>query len=200
MALQTRRAPRSPSLWRATTGAVTQHVQVLGGTLAVMWGVFGLDALLGHALDLFGVQPWTEQGLWGIFAAPFLHANLAHLVANSASFVVLGWLVLLRSTRHFVWVTVTATIVGGLVAWLLGVPGSVHIGASGVIFGYFGFLMLGGWFARSLGTIVVSGAVTFLWGGLVFGVLPGQPGISWQEHLGGFLGGALVAKWLSGRR
>ena len=200
MALQTRRAPRSPGLWRSTTGAVTQHVQVLGGSLAVMWGVFGLDALLGHALDVFGVQPWTERGLWGIFAAPFLHANLAHLVANSASFVVLGWLVLLRSTRHFVWVTFTATIVGGLVAWLLGVPGSVHIGASGVIFGYFGFLMLGGWFARSLGTIVVSGAVTFLWGGLVFGVLPGQPGISWQEHLGGFLGGALVAKWLSGRR
>ena len=190
MALQTRRAPRSPGLWRSTTGAVTQHVQVLGGSLAVMWGVFGLDALLGHALDVFGVQPWTEQGLWGIFAAPFLHANLAHLVANSASFVVLGWLVLLRSTRHFVWVTFTATIVGGLVAWLLGVPGSVHIGASGVIFGYFGFLMLGGWFARSLGTIVVSGAVTFLWGGLVFGVLPGQPGISWQEHLGGFLGDA----------
>jgi membrane associated rhomboid family serine protease len=92
--------------------------------LAVLWGIFGVDQLLNHALDVFGVQPWTEQGLWGILAAPFLHANLAHLAANSVSFLVLGWLVLLRSTRHFVWVSIAATIGGGLVAWLLGAPGS----------------------------------------------------------------------------
>jgi membrane associated rhomboid family serine protease len=200
MALTRSRPPRQPSLWRATTGAVKQHVTVLGGSLAAMWTVFGVDQLLCHSLAVFGVQPWTEQGLWGIFAAPFLHANLAHIVANSLSFLVLGWLVLLRSTRHFFWVTVAATIGGGLAAWLLGAPGSVHIGASGVIFGYFAFLLLGGWFARSFGTMLVSVGVTVLWGGLVFGVLPGQVGVSWQEHLGGFIGGALVAKWLSGRR
>jgi membrane associated rhomboid family serine protease len=200
VALTPARAPRQPSLWRATTGAVKQHVTVLGGSLAAMWTVFGVDQLLGHSLDAFGVQPWTEQGLWGIFAAPFLHANLAHIVANSLSFVVLGWLVLLRSTRHFFWVSVAAAVGGGLAAWLLGAPGTVHIGASGVIFGYFAFLLLGGWFARSIGSMLVSIGVTVLWGGLVFGVLPGQAGVSWQEHLGGFIGGALVAKWLSGRR
>ena len=88
----------------------------------------------------------------------------------------------------------------GLMSWLLGASSSVHIGASGVIFGYLGFLMLSGWFARSFGSILLSLAITALWGGLVFGVLPGQAGISWQAHLGGFLGGVLAARSLVRRR
>jgi membrane associated rhomboid family serine protease len=79
-------------------------------------------------------------------------------------------------------------------AWLLGAPGSVHVGASGVIFGYLGFLMFSGWYARSVASIMLSVLVTVMWGGLVFGVLPGQVGISWQAHLGGFVGGALAAR------
>jgi membrane associated rhomboid family serine protease len=82
----------------------------------------------------------------------------------------------------------------GLTAWLLGAPGSVHIGASGVIFGYLGFLMLSGWYARSVGSILISLVVTVLWGGLVLGVMPGTPGISWQAHIGGFIGGVLAAR------
>ena len=93
-------------------------------------------------------------------------------------------------------VTLAAMLGSGLCAWLLGAPGSVHIGASGVIFGYLGYLMVSGWFERNLLNIALSVGVTAAWGGLVFGVMPGQPGISWQAHLGGFVGGVLAARSL----
>jgi len=166
---------------------------VLGGTLALMWVAFLATALTGGALLSLGVIPRTTIGLRGILFAPFLHASLAHIIANSIPFVVLGWLVMLRDARHFVPVSVLAMIGAGLLAWLLGAPGSVHIGASGVIFGYLGFLILSGWFARSFTSIVLSVLVILLWGGMVLGVMPGQAGISWQAHLGGFVGGAFAA-------
>jgi membrane associated rhomboid family serine protease len=97
-------------------------------------------------------------------------------------------------------VTLFAMVGSGGAAWLLGAPGSVHIGASGVIFGYLGFLILAGWYERSVASIVLSLLVIVLWGGMVIGVLPGQPGISWQAHLGGFLGGVLAARMFRLRR
>lgn len=166
---------------------------MLGGTLALMWVVFLATTLSRDALLSLGIVPRTMTGFRGILFAPFLHGSLAHIMANSIPFVVLGWLVMLRDARHFVPVTLVAMIGSGLVAWLLGAPGSIHIGASGVIFGYLGFLILSGWFARSFSSILLSLLVTALWGGMVLGVMPGQAGISWQAHLGGFLGGVIAA-------
>ena len=166
---------------------------MLGGTLALMWVAFFATVLTGGALLSLGVIPRTTIGLRGILFAPFLHGSLAHIIANSIPFVVLGWLVMLRDARHFVPVSVLSMIGAGLLAWLLGAPGSVHIGASGMIFGYLGFLILSGWFARSFASIVLSVLVVLLWGGMVLGVMPGQAGISWQAHLGGFVGGAFAA-------
>ena len=119
-------------------------------------------------------------------------------VPNTVGFLALGWLVMLRDTRHFVLVTLAGVVVGGMTAWLLGSAGSVHIGASGVVFAFFGFVLMGGWFSRSLGSVLLSVVVAVAWGGMVFGVLPGQPGISWEAHLGGFLGGVSSA-WLVAR-
>ena len=167
---------------------------VLGGMLAVMWGAFALTALTGGALLSLGVIPRSAIGLRGILFAPFLHASFNHLLANTIPFALLGWLVMLRDARHFTTVTMYAMVASGLAAWLLGAPGSVHIGASGLIFGYLGFLMLAGWFARSPASIIMSIVVTILWGGIAFGVLPGQAGISWQAHFGGFVGGILAAR------
>jgi membrane associated rhomboid family serine protease len=178
---------------RVTTTLKSQAV-VLGGALAAFWAVFVVNTLLGGSLLVFGVIPRTIVGLRGILFAPFLHANLNHIVANSIPFVVLGWMVMLRDQRHFIPVTVAAMVGSGLTAWLLGAPGSVHIGASGVIFGYLGFLMLSGWYARSVGSILISLVVTVLWGSLALGVMPGTPGISWQAHIGGFIGGVLAAR------
>jgi membrane associated rhomboid family serine protease len=166
---------------------------VLGGTLALMWIVFLATTVSGDALLSLGIVPRTTTGLRGILFAPFLHGSLAHIVANSIPFVVLGWLVMLRDARHFVPATLSAMIGSGLMAWLFGAPGSIHIGASGVIFGYLGFLILSGWFARSFLSVLLSLIVTALWGGMVLGVMPGHAGISWQAHLGGFLGGVLAA-------
>ncbi len=173
------------------------HAIILGASVTSLWAVFAVDTLMGDALLRYGVIPRTTSGLWGILFAPFLHANLAHLVANTASLLVLGWLVMLRDPKHFALVALCATLGGGLCAWLLGAGNSVHIGASGVIFGFLGFLIFAGWWARSFGSIALSLVTTVLWGGLVFGVLPGTPGISWQEHLGGFLGGVLAARLFS---
>src|SRR5690349_3205238 len=128
------------------------HAAILGVSVASLWAVFAVDTVLGGSLMQFGVVPRTTAGLWGILAAPFLHANFSHLVANTASLLVLGWLVMLRDPRHFVLVALFATIGGGLCAWTLGASDSVHIGASGVIFGFLGFLIFAGWWARSFGS------------------------------------------------
>ena len=181
-----------------TTVLKTQAL-VLGGTLAVFWAVFVVNTLLGGSLLRLGVIPRTAIGLRGILFAPFLHGSFNHIVANSIPFVVLGWMVMLRDEKHFIPVTLAGMVGSGLLAWLLGAPGSVHIGASGVIFGYLGFLMLTGWYTRSFGSILLSVIVTLAWGSLVFGMMPGAPGISWQAHIGGFLGGVLAARMVSRR-
>jgi membrane associated rhomboid family serine protease len=179
---------------RTVSAILMGQATVLGGAMVAMWVVFIASWMTGGALLSLGIIPRTAIGLRGILFAPFLHANINHLLANSIPFVILGWLVMLRDTRHFLPVTAAAMLSSGMMAWLLGAPGSVHIGASGVVFGYLGFLMLSGWYARSVGSIILSVLVTVLWGGLVLGVMPGEAGISWQAHLGGFLGGVLAAR------
>lgn len=192
--------PATRSTVTSLTTTVKAQAVTLGTPLGISWLTLGANTILGGALNRFGVIPRTEQGLWGILFAPFLHGNFAHLAANSVSLLVLGWLVLAFSGQRRFWAVSAAAALGsGLCAWTIGAPGSVHIGASGVIFGYLGYLMLSGWFARRVMPILVSLGVTALWGSAVFGVLPGQPGISWQSHLGGFLGGVLAARWLHSR-
>ena len=178
----------------SVTSVLKTQALVLGGTLAVFWTVFVVNWILGGSLLSLGIIPRTAIGLRGILFAPFLHRSLSHLVANSIPFVALGWMVMLRDERHFIPVTLAGMAGSGLMAWLLGAPGTVHIGASGVIFGYLGFLMLTGWYTRSFGSILLSVIVTLVWGSLVLGMMPGEPGISWQAHVGGFLGGALAAR------
>jgi membrane associated rhomboid family serine protease len=195
-------APRTAPTVRTARGVARSfksQVTTIGGTLGVFWGTFVVNLALGGALFNYGIIPRTAVGLRGVLFAPFLHGSLSHLVANTVPFLALGWLVMLRDARHFLPVTLFAMLGAGLAAWTLGAPNSVHIGASGVIFGYLGFLMLGGWYARNAMSIALSMLVTVLWGGLVLGVLPTQPGISWQSHLGGFVGGVLAARYFRQR-
>lgn len=183
----------------SVTGALKTQALVLFGTLAVLWAVFVVNTLLGGALLRLGVIPRTTVGLRGILFAPFLHGSLSHIVANTIPFLALGWMVMLRDEKHFIPVTIAGMVGSGLLAWLLGAPGSVHIGASGVIFGYLGFLMLSGWYTRSFGSILLSVIVTLVWGSLVLGMMPTIPGVSWQSHVGGFLGGVFAARSVSPR-
>lgn len=187
---------------RETWGDIVRDLRLQGlvlfGLLAVMWSSEIIDTALRGRLDAFGVRPRSIEGLGGILFAPFLHGGFPHLIANSLPFLILGGLVMLWGFRQFLAVTVGATLLGGLGVWLVGSAHSVHIGASGVIFGYLGFLLLAGWFDRRFGTILISLVVGLFYGGLVLGVLPNTPGVSWESHLFGFLSGAWMA-WLFAR-
>jgi membrane associated rhomboid family serine protease len=116
-------------------------------------------------------------------------------MGNTLPFLVLGWLIMLRNTHDFLRVTLVVGLASGLGTWLFGSPGS-HIGASGVIFGYLGYLLLRGFFERRLGSISLSVLVGTLYGSMIWGILPLQQGISWEGHLFGFLGGVLAARRL----
>ena len=183
---------------KSNEGSLVEDVKVpfliLVGCLAVFWVVEIIDVVLPFwGLDQYGIRPRTEGGLWGILASPFLHGGFDHLIGNSVPFLILGWLTMFRERWHFALVTVMAMLIRGLGVWTFGATGSVHIGASGVIFGYLGFLLLSGFFERRFGAILVSLGVGVAYGGLVWGVLPSQPGISWEGHLFGFLAGILAA-------
>lgn len=172
--------------------------RILGGAIALMWSLELIDIFLFRgSLDRYGIRPRSFSGLWGILFAPWLHGGLGHLIANTIPFVILGWFVMLRETSDFWIVTAITMLVGGLGVWLVGSPYSVHIGASTLIFGYLGYLLLRGYFERSFSSIVVALVVGFLYGGILWGVLPARPGISWQGHLFGFIGGAIAARLLS---
>lgn len=176
------------------------HIIILGAFLVAMWLSEMFDWIIGGRLDYLGIMPRQLVGLRGIILAPFLHVGAAHLIANTIPFLVLGWFVMLRSVRTFFTVTLIVILVSGLGTWLVGPANSIHVGASGLIFGYFGYLVLRGYFERSWQAILWSVLVLFLYGSMLLGIFPQQFGVSWQSHLFGFVGGGLAAYWLSPRR
>jgi len=177
----------------------TQAV-ILGSFVGLMWIVFFVNWLfLGGRLYAWGIQPHSVVGLPGVLCAPFLHGSLLHLLSNTLPFLTLGWLVMWRETRDFWPVTLITWVVSGLGTWLIGAPTSVHIGASGLVFGYLGYLIMRGYFDRSIPAIAFSVMVILLYGGMLWGILPISYGVSWQGHLFGLLGGGIAAYFLSPR-
>ena len=171
-----------------------RQAAILAGVVALLWLLELVDLLIFRGrLDALGIRPRSLDGLRGILFAPFLHAGFAHLAANTIPFVVLGWLVMLRSTSDFFVVAAVSAVTSGLGAWLLGGPRTVHVGISGVIFGFLGYLLARGIYERRLGSILLALIALLLYGGALWGVLPLRAGVSWQGHLFGFLGGWLVA-------
>ena len=165
----------------------------------VMWIVAFADAGTPTQLAQYGIRPRSEDGLVGIVAAPFLHADFAHLIANTGAFIVLGMLVAAVSRRYWP-VTVGVALISGVAVWLIAAPNTIHIGASGLVYGYAALLVAWGLVTRRASSILVAVLVVLLYGGLVFGVLPTQQGISWQGHLFGAIGGVVMALVLSPRR
>ena len=174
--------------------AIKEHLLLLFGLLGVMWAVENLDLLPFVHLDRYGIHPRSVRGLPGIVLAPFLHAGFGHLMVNSLPFVILGGIVLLGGVRVFWSVTVFVILVGGLGVWLVAGKFTNHIGASGLIFGYLGFLLARGLFEKSLPWVLVGLAILVSYGGLLFGVLPLHAGVSWEGHLFGFLSGVGAAR------
>jgi membrane associated rhomboid family serine protease len=194
---------RSSISARAKTAAHTLRGQlvILGAFVIIIWLVELADWLIfDGALDAYGIKPRTVSGLRGILFMPFLHRGFGHLLANTIPIIVLGWLVMLRRQADIFVVAAVTMLVGGLGVWLFGASNSVHVGASGLIFGFFGFLLAQAYFERSAAAIALAIVVFLLYGGIIWGVLPGQVGVSWLGHLFGFFGGILAAYLLSRRR
>jgi membrane associated rhomboid family serine protease len=173
------------------------------------WGVFAFVALLYlvEALDVlsggqlersYGVEPREVHGLDGVLFAPVLHGGWDHLLANTLPLLIFGFLLFLAGVPRWLAVTGLVWVIGGLGTWLTGGEGSVHVGASVLAFGWLTYLLLRGVFSRRPEQLGLAAILLVLYGGLLFGVLPGQPGISWQGHLFGAIGGA-VAAWTFGR-
>jgi membrane associated rhomboid family serine protease len=179
------------------SGALSALVIVVA-MLAVMWVLEGVDYVMGGALDHFGIIGWEADGLIGIFFAPFLHGGFGHLMANSLPLLILGFLAGMRDVRKFLWASLIIIVVGGLGTWLTS-PDVITIGASGLVFGYFGYIMARGVFDRRLLDIVIAVGVGIAYYGILVGLLPNQQGISWQGHLFGLIGGVL-AGWVLRRK
>nr|WP_239075307.1 rhomboid family intramembrane serine protease [Planosporangium flavigriseum] len=168
----------------------------------VLFGIQLLDNLTAHRLRRDGgVQPHTLQGLDGVVLAPFLHASFEHVTANSVPLILLGTFVLAAGTRRFLAATAFIAVASGLGVWFIGDPRTVVVGASGVIFGYFGLLVVRGVVERSWWNIAVALLIGLLYGWQLVGVLPGVDStISWQGHLCGLVGGMVAAVLFRRRR
>lgn len=185
---------------KALKKELRNQIIIIGIFVTIFWIVEICDHTFfnGH-LDLFGIIPRNFIGLRGIIFAPFLHGNFPHLIANTPPFIALAWFVMLQNTSDFFIVTAITMLIGGLGVWLIAPTGSVTVGASILIFGYLGFMLSRGYFQKNKPSISLSLLVFFLYGSLIWGVLPSMPQVSWQGHLFGFIGGVIAAKIISGK-
>jgi len=180
-----------------TLGLVIQHRVLIAGALALLWGVQIFNFLSGQRLSRRGIVPRTASGLVGIILAPVLHNGFGHLLANTIPLLVLSILLLSFGEQTFVAVSIFITLVGGLAVWLFASKGA-HAGASGLIFGQFGYLLTYGLLAQTVWAITVAVIVALLYGGFIGNVLPKfkrYKRVSWEGHLSGLLAGIAAAYW-----
>jgi membrane associated rhomboid family serine protease len=170
---------------------------ILFSLVAIMWIAEVVDVVLDHRLDRYGIEPRDPDGLDGVVAAPFLHVGFGHLVANTIPFVLMGVVIAFEGPGRLIGVTAIVALVSGFGTWLVAAEGTVHVGASGVVFGYATYLIARGAFNRRLGEIGIGLAVAVAWGGTLFAGLEPREGISWQGHLFGALGGLAAAALLA---
>lgn len=168
--------------------------------LVFMWLVRAFDWVLPGTFNTYGIRSWDVTSAFGIVLSPILHSGWPHLVANSVPFLVLGLLVAAEGARRYWLVTGIIALVGGIGTWVVNWPGTLTVGASGLVFGYFGYLLVRAFVVKTLSHrilyAVIAIVVAVLYGGsMLTGVLPVRVGISWQGHLFGAIGGGLAA-WL----
>ena len=172
-------------------------VQLIAAMVALMWLAEGIDVVVGGDLDGLGIEPREPDGLAGIVAAPFLHAGFGHLIANTVPFAVMGAVIAINGIRRVLIVSAIVALVSGLGTWLIGPENTVHIGASGIVFGFATYLLARGFFNRNMPDLAIGAAVALLFGGALLGGMLPEQGISWQSHVFGALGGLLAAQYLA---
>jgi membrane associated rhomboid family serine protease len=178
---------------------VSDAAKILAGLVALMWAVEVVDVIVGYQLDQYGIEAREPEGLDGIVTAPFLHVGFGHLISNTIPFVIMGVLIAFEGARRLLAVFAIVALVSGLGTWLVAPEGSIHVGASGVVFGFATYLIARGWFNRRTRQIAIGLGVLVIWGGVLVGGLQPRDGISWQGHLFGAIGGLVAARVLARR-
>ncbi|MEU6806245.1 rhomboid family intramembrane serine protease [Streptomyces neyagawaensis] len=174
--------------------------KLMAGWVALLWILEVIDVASGNALDDFGIMPRSVPELVDVVPASFIHFGFGHVAANSVPLLVLGFLAALGGLRRFVAVCALIIVADGLGVWLISPDNTNTAGASGVVFGLFGFLVVSGFVERRLLGVGVGVLVAAIWGGAILGgIAPTETGISWQGHLIGLVTG-VVAAFLFRRR
>jgi membrane associated rhomboid family serine protease len=182
-----------------TDSPVVRGMILVAAMAALMWIVEVVDEVGGGRLDRNGIEPRELDGLDGVVFAPFLHGGFDHLIGNTIPFLLLGLAIAVGGALRVATVTAIVAVVGGLGTWLVAPANTVHIGASGIVFGYAGYLVARGVFSRSLAQIALGVVVVAVWGTTLLQGLVPEDGISWQGHLFGAVGGVLAARLLHRR-
>ena len=174
---------------------IKKDLKCLFSFVLVFWIVHAINSwVFQGSLSQHGVVPRSVKGLWGVIFAPFLHGGWWHLISNTIPFLVLGSVVLVRGMVTFLEVTLMIALVAGSGVWIIGAGNSVHVGASSLVFGYFGMIISAAWFEKKIVSMLTAVLTLMFYGGMFFGLLPLWPGVSWEGHLFGFLGGVLSAR------
>lgn len=168
---------------------------VVVAMVAVMWVVEVIDLIPRVDPDRWGIRPREMRGLTGVVAAPFLHNGFGHLIGNTIPLLILGSVIAFSGMVRVIQVTVIVMLVSGLATWLIGSDNTIHIGASGLVFGYLAYLLARAVFERKFTYLIGGVIVLFLYGGVLWGLIP-RPGISWEGHLFGAVGGVLAARFI----
>lgn len=193
-------APEGERRRDTTAARARQGLVVVGSFVAFLYAVEFVNTLMLHSLNrVFGLRPRTPEGLVDILTFPLLHASLAHLFSNTLPLIIFGFLVFLSGLRVFLTALAASWLGSGLTVWLIG-GYNITVGASGLVFGLFAFLLVRGFLNRHWGQILLSVVLFLGYGGILFGVLPTVAGyVSWQAHLGGAAGGVIAALLLRRR-
>jgi membrane associated rhomboid family serine protease len=164
----------------------------MGYLMATLWGVNIVNWFLGSPLNFLGIYPRSFWGLVGIIFAPILHGNFNHLFFNSIPLFVLGMFILMLGQKLFIAVTITLAVTEGLLVWIFGRK-AIHIGASGVIAGYFGFILALAYFYPTMISLILGFVTLYYFGSILLGIFPSSQLISWESHLAGLASGVILA-------
>ncbi len=170
-----------------------QHIRLVLAIFLVFSVIEIINLLTGRILSQLGTIPRYVPGLRGIVLGPFVHASLQHYFSNIIPLCIFSYLLLQYGLQRYLQVTLWVMMTSGLLVWLFARP-ATHIGVSGIIYGYFGYLVLAGFLSGKFKLIIISVLVAFFYGGLIFGILPSSPFVSWESHLFGFIAGLVAVK------
>ncbi|MDR3491680.1 MAG: rhomboid family intramembrane serine protease [Gammaproteobacteria bacterium] len=175
-----------------TALALQQNLSFVILVIACLYGIHIVNWMSGFRLNYLGIYPRKFFGLFGIIFSPFLHGNFNHLFFNSIPLCILLSFVLLKGIPVFIYVTFVIFLIGGLGTWLFGRKG-LHIGASGLIMGYWSYLLVDAYYHTTLVSVALAGVCLYYFGGLLFNLFPQAVRTSWEAHVFGFCGGIAAA-------